>query len=170
MTDRLENLVGAFANSVADAVLVATQDTATVAGPSAAALVLIQNEPGMPIETLRAGLDLTHAGAVRLINRLEAAGLVARKQSKRDRRAVALVLTVKGKTKARSVLAKRQSVVAAGLKSLTEKERAALEQIVDKLLRVTVEDLAHGYAICRLCDAEACNRCPIEAGLEESSE
>ncbi|MEO0981699.1 MAG: MarR family transcriptional regulator [Pseudomonadota bacterium] len=168
MTERLENLVGAFANSIADAVLTAAKDEVDVAGPSAAALALIQHEPGIAIETLRTGLALTHAGTVRLIDRLEGAGLVERSASQIDKRAVALSLTAEGEAVAAAILARRQSVISHSLKSLSVKEREALERIVEKLLQATVKDVAHAYAICRLCDDEACEDCPIEAGLESS--
>ncbi len=169
MNERLENLVGAFANSIADAVLAAAQDEAGIPGPSAAALALIHHEPGIAIQTLRAGLGLTHAGTVRLIDRLEAASLVERSVSELDKRAVALALTAKGETVAAAILAKRHAVISQSLEILTMRERRVLEQIVEKLLQATVKDVAHAYAVCRLCDEEACEDCPIEAGLEQSA-
>ena len=44
----------------------------------AAALVTIGNHPGESVEALRHALGLTHSGAVRLLNGLEAEGLVER--------------------------------------------------------------------------------------------
>jgi DNA-binding MarR family transcriptional regulator len=168
MTDRLENLIGAFANNIADVVDEATQREVGISGPSAAALALINHDPGLTIETLHYGLGLTHAGTVRLINRLETAKLVMRKTSPADKRAVALHLTPKGKAACIALLAKRQSVLNEKLSVLSADEQETLEKLVSKLLRCTTENVAHAYSVCRLCDASVCTSCPVEAGLETS--
>jgi DNA-binding MarR family transcriptional regulator len=168
MTDRLGNIVGAFANSIADAVLDAAQREVGVSGPSAAALALINHEPGITIETLHNGLGLTHAGTVRLINRLETSNLVMRKRSDSDRRAVSLFLTSDGEITCALLLASRRVILGEALSVLSAKELNSLEKIVEKLLQSSIKTLAHAYSVCRLCDGFVCEDCPVEASLEAS--
>lgn len=167
--DRLGNIFGALANSIADAVLEAAQRDVGVSGPSAAAIALIKLEPGITIETLHNGLGLTHAGTVRLINRLEAARLVMRQRSDSDGRAVSLFLTSDGEVTCDRLLASRQKVLSDALSVLTADEAKSLETITEKLLQSSVKNLAHAYSVCRLCDGSVCENCPVELSLETPS-
>lgn len=167
---RLENIVGAFANNVADAVNSATHEDVGISGPSASALALVKHDPGLTIETLRFGLNLTHAGTVRLINRLEDAGLVCRKVSDADKRAVALHLTTTGNTVCRKLLTTRQSVIRDKLSSLSDAEKCSLEDLISRVLQNSVVDTPHAYSVCRLCDGDICENCPVEDGLAFQTE
>lgn len=170
MTGRLENIIGAFAFRVADAVNAVTQEKLDIAGPTAAAIALIEHDPGITIELLRKGLGLSHPGTVRVVNRLVAGGLVERRPSLQDRRAVELWLTADGVEAVLDIFDARRSTIATLLGGLSDSERDALEGIVEKLLSTTVNDLAHAYAICRLCESASCADCPVESGLKRRAQ
>jgi MarR family transcriptional repressor of emrRAB len=80
---------------------------------------------GRSIDVLAKTVGLTHSGAVRLVDRLAAAGLADRRVGV-DGRAVALQLTPEGRREARRVLARREAAIEQVLAPLTAAERAAL--------------------------------------------
>jgi len=163
---KIENVAGALALALSDELLRAAQDQAPEAGSAAAALALLGHAPGLPIETLRRALGLSHPGAVRLVDRLQADGLVARGVSERDRRAVALVLTPKGQETCTAILAARQGTLSRALAALSEEEREVFGRLAEKMLRAALRGEDHAYAVCRLCDPAACTDCPVEAELD----
>lgn len=164
MTGYLENLIGALALTVMDRLGTDTAAVAPHGGQLAEALVLIQMRPGMSIKRLAERLRLTHAGAVRLVDRLEAEGLAIRSPGA-DRRSVRLTLTAEGLADVDRLLHARSARLAELLDGLTLEERRALEPIVEKLLRRLTTDLISAYANCRLCDTPMCEArgCPVEA-------
>lgn len=165
---KIENMVGALALALSDAVLLSTQNQAPEAGPAAAAIALLGHEPGMTIERLRRALRLSHPGAVRLVDRLVAEGVVERRPSATDRRAVALYLTEAGRANCDAVLAVRQEHIARALETLSPIELETLGLLAEKLLRGVVHDLDQAYSVCRLCDPGVCTNCPVAAALEEA--
>ena len=165
---KLENVVGALALALSDAVLSSTQEQAPEAGPAAAAIALLGHEPGMTIERLRKALGLSHPGAVRLIDRLVAENVVERKQSESDRRAVALHLTIAGESSCAEILQVRHQRIAQVLDILDPTERETLGMLTEKLLSNLVRDVDKAYSVCRLCDSSICTNCPVEAGLESN--
>jgi len=165
---KLENVVGALALALSDAVLSSTQEQAPEAGPAAAAIALLGHEPGMTIERLRKALGLSHPGAVRLIDRLVAENVVERKQSESDRRAVALHLTNAGENSCGEILKVRYQRIAQVLDILDPTERETLGMLTEKLLGNLVRDVDKAYSVCRLCDSSICTNCPVEAGLESN--
>jgi MarR family transcriptional repressor of emrRAB len=168
---RTANLLGALAVAVGDIVLDAARQEA--AGPStAAAIVRIGTHPGPSIDFLSRVLQLSHSATVRLVDRLQADGLVQRQRSARggngDRRLVALHLTEPGKQRLMSLLGRRYNRLQPLLNMLSESDRAQLAGIMEKLL----SGLAHQHHlphICRLCDSTACASagCPVHPYLEE---
>ena len=165
---KLENVVGALALALSDAVLSSTQEQAPEAGPAAAAISLLGHKPGMTIERLRKALGLSHPGAVRLIDRLVAEGVVERKPSESDRRAVALHLTIAGENSCGEILKVRYQRIAQVLDILDPTERETLGMLTEKLLSNLVRDVDKAYSVCRLCDSSICTNCPVEAGLESN--
>ena len=57
-----------------DDIVRATSSRAPEAGPTASALSLLAHEPGLSIRTLAIGVGLSHAGTVRLVDRLATEG------------------------------------------------------------------------------------------------
>jgi DNA-binding MarR family transcriptional regulator len=162
---KTENVFGALVLALSDAMLRDTQGQAPEPGPAAAAITLLGHEPGMPIERLRRALRLSHPGAVRLVDRLVADGLVARHLCSSDRRAVALHLTDAGERSSVAILGARQERLARALDTLDSAEREALGRLTEKLLVGLIQDLDHAYSVCRLCDSTVCTDCPVDGAL-----
>src|SRR5436189_5661396 len=94
---RLANVFGALVTSASEHLRQATEDAdRRLLGGEPTALVVLAQRPGQSIDALSRALALTHSGAVRLVDRLEASGLVERSPSGRGR-ALALRLTRRGK-------------------------------------------------------------------------
>jgi DNA-binding MarR family transcriptional regulator len=161
---KAENIIGALALTLSDVMLEATRNEA----PSnilAAGLTLIGHVPGISIYELSSGIGLSHPGTVRLVDRMVADDLVERARSETDGRAVALFLTLAGKTREQSILSSRRTVLSSALSSLSSEEHESLAQIAAKLVTAILTDEEHALKICRLCDSDACNDCPVEAEL-----
>ncbi len=158
--DRTANLLGALA-------LVVTDRTAEAAGRSesaAAALSWMRQFDQRPsIELLRRVLGLTSSGAVRLIDRLVADGLVKRGPG-RDGRTTAVSLTPAGHRAAEKVAAARGAILEGALAALSEEERETLEVLHSKLLVGQMRDPGAMRWMCRLCDTGVCREgpgCPV---------
>src|SRR5919198_4550073 len=94
---RQANLVGALAIAVVDRL-----HEARVANPSrgltaTAALNHLRLRPGQNIDFLARLLQISHPATVRLVDRLEAEGLVERRRDRADARSRTLVLTAAGR-------------------------------------------------------------------------
>jgi DNA-binding MarR family transcriptional regulator len=166
---RLENLLGALALALSDAIT-ATVETATGhGGAMGAALAVLAQEPGLGIEQLRIPLGRTQSATVRVVDQLAAEGYAERRPG-RDQRSVAVVLTAKGREAAARVLASRERVLSAALAGLGPAERRALTGTLEKVLRGVTPDRAHADQICRLCDVAACPgpACPVELAARAS--
>ncbi len=159
------NLLGALALAVSDAVTNAAEAAAPEPGPAAAALMLVGHVPGMSIDDLKTGVGLSHPGAVRLVDRLQARGLIERRSSTDDGRRVALHLTLAGKAVAESISAVRLAAVTRALDALPDAERSAFVRTAETLLAALVSGPADALRICRLCDEAICTRCPVEMCL-----
>src|SRR5215210_1900271 len=108
---------------------------------------------GQSIDALRRVLGLTHSGAVRVVDRLAAAGLVERRVGA-DGRAVALQLTPEGRRAARRVLARRGAAIETVLAPLTPRERADLARLHERLLGSLADARQDRRRVCRLCDLD----------------
>jgi DNA-binding MarR family transcriptional regulator len=157
------NLLGTLSLAVAGRIEAAV---ASPLGPSApAALSALEGYlGGEPIDALRQTLGLTHSGAVRLVDRLEAAGLAERRPGP-DARTVAVALTPAGRGAAEEVRAARVAALEGALAVLSADERATLTGLHEKLLAGLTSDRASARRLCRLCDIDACGHhrgtCPV---------
>ena len=135
-SSRTSNLLGALAVGLTDALTEVTERGARHGAAAPAALVTIADEARISIERLSQVLQLSHSGAVRLVDRLSADGLVER-QSGRDQRSVSLVLTAA--------------------------ERRSLSPLLEKLLAGVSAGRRSADHICRLCDTSVCplSDCPV---------
>jgi MarR family transcriptional regulator, negative regulator of the multidrug operon emrRAB len=165
---RTSNLLGALAMGVSDAVRDAAERQTARSGETPAALVALGHVAGLTIDTLSKVLGLSHAGTVRLVDRLAADGLVERRPGEHDGRTVALHLTRSGRERRRQVLAERRAAIDGVLAPLSGAERTRLTQLLEKLLTALPHDPLHAFSICRLCEDSVCAPCPIEAGLPAS--
>ena len=90
---RNRNIFGAFALMISDDIVRATSSRPPAAGPTASAMALLAHEPGLSIRTLAIGVGLSHAGTVRLVDRLATEGLIETRGHSTDGRARSLYLT-----------------------------------------------------------------------------
>lgn len=162
------NVIGAMAVAMSDAVRLATQDQAPK-NISASGIALIGHEPGLSIQDLSKALELSHAGAVRLVDRMVADGLVTRSRSAEDHRVVTLSLTAAGKSVEADVLRSRDAALAETLSHLSSDEISALERISRKLLMSVASDDDTALRICRLCNSGICKGCPMDVALGYAS-
>ena len=162
--ERTANLLGALALTVADRI---------ATGSDAAALITLRNyAEGEPLDLLRRALALSHPAIVRLADRLQERGLVERRRSQRDGRAVALRLTPAGRRAADEALAARASAIDDVLAPLDATERPALEAMLERMLATATTDATASLVICRLCDPDVCGhpaRCPVTQAAREAA-
>ncbi len=155
MSSRDANLLGACALAVAGRLPASAADAALVA--------LDGWLGGTTVDGLARVLALTHSGAVRLTDRLEADGLVQRRPGA-DARSRAVHVTPAGAARARILRAERFAALEDVLGPLDAREREVLGGLMERLLAgITHAGEAPGRT-CRLCDADVCghpDRCPV---------
>ena len=111
-----------------------------VTGGQAALLAVVRKHPGIGVREL-AGLEGVSAPAMSgYVDRLEAAGLVARTRSQTDRRRVGIEVTPAGLRVLRSVRSRRTAWLATRLKRLDAGELAAIDTAIEPLRRLIGED------------------------------
>ena len=162
---RQANLLGTTALAVTGRVNASLEVIVPGGASAPAALAALDGYlGGEPVGALASVLDLTHSGAVRLVDRLAADGLVERR-SGADGRTVAVTLTPAGHRAAAEIRAARESALAGALSALSAGERRTLTELNAKLLAGLTGDHASARRICRLCDIEACGHergtCPV---------
>lgn len=129
------------------------------------ALVLIRNRPSCSINWLHRRLAFTQSGAVRLIDRLEALGLVAR-EKETGRREVGLRITRQGEARLRDGLAARLEAMQELVDPLSATEQRQLAGLVSKMLAAGTRTRDEADAACRLCDWDVCKpTCPLDASV-----
>ena len=99
-------------------------------------LVSIKYAPGVTVGELAADERVSTAAMSKRVSRLERDGLVARTQSKTDRRCVGLTLTEDGQRTLRRVRSRRTAWLASRLGALTPAELAAVGAAVEPLARL----------------------------------
>jgi len=167
VSKRLENLLGALAVALSDAIGSAAETATGHAGAMGAALATLAQEPGLGIEQLRVPLGRTQSATVRVVDQLVAEGYAERRAG-RDNRSVAVVLTETGNQAAARVLDSRQDALTRALSVLGPGERKTLTATLEKVLAEITTDRAHADQICRLCDLVACPEkvCPVELAAQ----
>jgi MarR family transcriptional regulator, negative regulator of the multidrug operon emrRAB len=165
--DHLANVLGALSTAVNDAMTAAIEDATGLSGVAPAALIALHDLlAGRTVDDLRRAVDLTHSGAVRVVDRLVADGLAARRAGV-DARSLAVVLTARGQRVARAALDARAAVLHDALDGLDARERQQLTRLVEQVVTTVVEhrlaarragdDPAGGW-LCRQCDPVGCGR------------
>ena len=164
-TCRVANLLGALSLAVTDSVRRATETKVAHGGETPAGLVVVGHAPGLSNDALAHVLGLSHAGTVRTVDRLAQDGLLHRRPSATDRRAVALHLTPLGRKRRRAALAERAQALAAVVAVLSPEEQATLDGLLAKLLAALPRTPMQALSLCRLCDEESCDACPVDAAV-----
>ena len=160
---RTANLLGALAAEVAETLARRLKVHPNQTDSSAAALNLISLYEGCSNGALSQALRLSHPATVRLVDKLEAAGLVESRPGGKDRRFVALHLTKAGRVEARGIVEARCLALGEFVNALSPEQRAQLDGIAETLLRALTRSAVEAGHICRLCDVFACpeDRCPV---------
>jgi DNA-binding MarR family transcriptional regulator len=110
-----------------------------VTGGQAALLHVIERSPGIGVRELAVRENISAAAISNAVARLEAAGLVRRVLSERDRRRVGLYVTDEGVRVLRAVRSRRTAWLAARLEGLSPEELEAVEDAVEPLARLLEE-------------------------------
>lgn len=162
MTNRLENLVGALGLAISDTMANSFEGACELSDSAPAALILIRCNPDTRIEALARYLGLSHSGTVRLVDRLERQGWVAREACE-DLRAVVLVLTKAGEKMTDKLVENRSRSIQQAMEGFSVTERKTLEKLVSRMLVNLVPDKPAADHVCRLCDSEVCEKdgCPL---------
>jgi len=161
------NVLGALALVLHDRMSEAVSAAAGQPETGAAALSLLAQFMERPrVGLLHRALGLTPSGAVRLLDKLEAAGWVRRGPGT-DGRSTSVRLTASGRRVAARVAAARAAVLHDALAVLSDDQRVVLDDLVGQLLVGLMRDPGATRWMCRLCDAHACGHaagaCPVGA-------
>jgi len=162
MIDRTANLLGAVGLAAVDRIEEVARSVLSHAGETPAALVVIGYDMGLSNDQLRRVLCLSHPGSVRLVDRLVSDGLVERREG-RDRRAIALYLTERGRALREDLLRGRLAALRPLLAPLTGPEQDTLAELLHKMLWSMETTNLERCTLCRLCDDRVCVGCPIPA-------
>ncbi|GIF73514.1 MarR family winged helix-turn-helix transcriptional regulator [Asanoa siamensis] len=156
--DHQANVLGAFALAVADRTAAAVAAAGEANPSSAAALSALLHFLDHPtLDQLRRVLGLTPSGAVRLVDRLAAAGLVTRGPGG-DGRSRSVALTPEGRATAERLSAARAASLRGALGALSPAERSTLDDLIGRVMAGIVAEKEGGAWLCRLCDLTACGR------------
>jgi DNA-binding MarR family transcriptional regulator len=139
--------------------------TGMAGGPPAALVSLHEWADGRSVEVLAEAMRVSHSRAVRVVDRLEAAGLARRESDPSDGRRVRVWLEPAGRELAELALAARARVLLLAVAKLDAADMRDLERLVGAVLDTAIVDVRAAMAVCRLCDAHACGHyegaCPV---------
>jgi MarR family transcriptional regulator, negative regulator of the multidrug operon emrRAB len=161
---RTANMLAAFAGEVTERVGAAIKRHPNQTGSAAAALNIMGFWEGITNAQLARALKLSHTATVRLVDKLEAQGLVEARGGE-DRRATHLHLTEAGRNAVLPMLTARCAAVERYLTVLTPAEEQQLAGLLVKLMQPLGADAYSVCHFCRLCDLATCpaDQCPMHA-------
>ena len=160
------NRLGALALTVSDAVREATEQATGMAGGMPAALISLREwADGTSVDVLAEVMRLSHSRAVRVVDRLEAAGLARREADPADGRRALVRLEPAGRKLADRALEARSRVLLSLVSELDASQVRELEAMLGALLDATTVDEPAARGTCRLCDVHSCGHfegaCPV---------
>jgi DNA-binding MarR family transcriptional regulator len=132
----------AVARSIANASAAYSPD-----GPGAEAMVYLRFEPGLSIGVLANRIGLSHAGTVRLIDRLEKGQLVERRREKSDKRARFIHLTGAGERAMDALLKAREQLISNCLAPLSPDDLSILGVLSERILLADGFESGLGYPL-----------------------
>jgi DNA-binding MarR family transcriptional regulator len=148
-----------------------SHDALTVALPAglglrdAAALTLINSHEDCSADWLWARIGLTQSGTVRLLDRLEGLGYLARGRSGRS---VRLRVLPAGQEVLETWNQAREVASREAMSGLSSEQRAELAALLAQGLRDTERGRVEADTTCRLCDWPACStKCPVDESVQE---
>lgn len=161
---RTANLLGAASLALTDRALSQAIRARPLSASSAAALVSLLPGPGLSVSELGRRVKLTQPAAARMVDALEADGLVERVPSTVNRRWVTVRATEQGTRLARELLHGRNAALLEAVTHLPESDQFVLANLLEKILEQIYRADGQGQRICRFCDRDSCIRsapCPI---------
>jgi DNA-binding MarR family transcriptional regulator len=165
-TSRVANRLGALGLTLSDSIRESTEAATGMGGGLPAALVSLREwADGCSVEVLAEAMRVSHSRAVRVVDRLEAAGLARRESDSSDGRRALVWLEPAGRELADRALDARSRVLRSAVAALDAADVRDLERLVGALLDATTVDVRAAKETCRLCDAHACGHyegvCPV---------
>jgi len=156
------NLLGASALALTDLALGGAARAVGVTTSGAAALVSLAATDGLGVSEVGRRVGLSQPAASRLVDGLEADGLVERRPNPYGGRWMIVHVTDAGREAARRLLAARGDPLAEVVDGLGAGERQALGDLLEKLLTGLYARSGRARYICRMCDRDACLTGPAE--------
>ena len=162
---RTANLQAALATDIGEHVEDELKTHPNQTDSAVAALNVMSFWEGITNSDLARALRLSHTATVRLVDKLEAQGLVEARSGE-DRRATHLYLTTAGTKAVQPALTARCLAVEGYLTKLTSAEEKQLAALLEKMIRPLATDDLAGVHFCRLCDFTSCHpdKCPMHEG------
>ncbi|MBB4931671.1 DNA-binding MarR family transcriptional regulator [Lipingzhangella halophila] len=163
-TQRTANLLGATALALTDLTLGDVTTAAGLSASGAAALVTLSANPGVSVTELGRRVGLTQSAAARMVDSLEADGLVERRSTPVSRKLSAVHPTPAGQRSTQRLLAARANPLADVVASLDAEDQRALAGVLPKVLSRLYERIGDAQYMCRLCDRTCCKAgaaCPV---------
>jgi DNA-binding MarR family transcriptional regulator len=165
-TSAVANRLGALSLTLGDAIREATETATGLAGGVPAALVSLHEwADGRSVEVLAGAMRVSHSRAVRVVDRLEAAGLARREPDPADGRRALVRLEPAGRAAAERALSARAGVLERAVARLDVAGVRDLDRAIAAVLDVTTVDTRAAMGTCRLCDAHTCGHydgsCPV---------
>ncbi|WP_414632853.1 MarR family winged helix-turn-helix transcriptional regulator [Brevundimonas sp. UBA5936] len=136
---------GSLVSAVADEMTATAGEASRMPGPATTVLSLLNVRSGQSIRRLSDGIGLSHAGTVRLIDRLEADGLVERRPELSDLRARFIHLTPVGRKVMADMAKARSRAVEAWLAPLSPEELSRLGATAQRLLEGRAVEVVDGH-------------------------
>ena len=164
--EQVANRLGAAALTLSDRVRDATEEATGKAGGVPAALVSLHVwADGKSVDVLAEAMRVSHSRAVRIVDSLEAAGLVRREPDPSDGRRALVRLEPAGRELAQRALEARSGALTATVARLDAADVRDLDRLIGALLDATTVDTRAAMETCRLCDAHVCGHyegtCPV---------
>jgi MarR family transcriptional regulator, negative regulator of the multidrug operon emrRAB len=159
---RTANLLGATALAVTDLALNGVARAAGTSTSGAAALVVLVASPGLSVTEVGRRVGLSQPAAARMVDSLQAAGLVQR--SPGSGREVRVTPTPAGQRVASRLLVARGQPLQALVSALDPDEQDTLADLLAKLLVRLYAEVGSAERLCRLCDRAGCTAnaaCPV---------
>src|SRR5215204_3409475 len=146
---RVANRLGATALTLSDGIREATEAATGMAGGLPAALVSLREwADGQPVEVLADAMRLSHSRAVRVVDRLEAAGLARREADPADGRRALVRLEPAGEDLAHRALEARSRVLRSAVEHLGMVDLGELDRLLGELLDARVVDVRAARGTC----------------------
>ncbi len=162
MRQVVANRLGALATALDERIETAMTEASGLGQSDNTALVILGATPGITVRALERQLGLSQSATVRLVDRLQTAGHVVRRDG-RDKRELALFLTAFGEECRDRLLAARIAALENVTGDLAKHERRLLLALLGRLLPELTNDGETADHVCRLCDRHNCRRrnCPL---------